>query len=172
MEEYLFRLFDLNTLTNSETYGPNATDGDPWLKNLYRNGTASLDSVNTYMDDLSNAITNVIRTKGDTPPSAYALGITMGNQTCIHVQWAWLSLPAALLALAVIFLIATITSTRSWQPTWKSSSLALLFHGLSPETRADHGPLAEIETMEDAAKAIKVRLAPNRARSGWKFVGN
>lgn len=170
MEEYLSILFANGTLITLDIES-NSTAGTPWLKNIYRNGTADWASINAFWDGLTNSITNVIRTRGDTPPSGYALGTTLGNQTCIRVQWAWLSLPATLLLLTIVLLSATIVQTRSsgHSMAWKSSSLALLFHGLGQDgEERKYEALRETDEMEDVAKNLRVRLSPQGL--GWRFV--
>ena len=151
-------------------WDPEDTSGDIWIQKLYHNGTANMSTVNTYMEGLTNAITATMRYRGDTNSSGYAKGTVMTIQTCITVQWTWISLPAALLVLTLGFLSVTIlqTSSHSGEMTWKSSSLALLFHGLSPDLRAQYGTLREVHDMKTSAKHLQARL--QRTHAGWAFV--
>ena len=149
-------------------YTPATSTGNPWQLGLFSNCTGTLESANAYMEGLANAMTSIIRQNGDTPSTEYAHGTAYGSQTCIRVQWAWLSLPSALVVLAVAFLIATILETRSWQMTWKSSALALLFHGLDARSREQYGAMADLPTMEDAAEEVQAKLT--MPESGWRIV--
>lgn len=159
----LASFFDGSTV-NGTNGDPNLPYGDIWSLNLYCNATADFTSVDEFVRNLTISMTSVIRQNGDTPSSAYALGSAYGLQTCIGVQWAWLSLPAAVLGLAIIFLVATIlqTAMRSPHATWKSSPLALLFHGISPETLERYGRLRETKEMEESANDIYVHFITDR----------
>lgn len=87
----------------------------------------------------------------------------------------WLSFPAALIVLAIILLLATIvkstTQQRSQQQQiWKSSLLALMFHGLDQEVRARY-PLVDDEVeMQKAAKGLVVKIGCDDF-GGVGFVG-
>lgn len=142
--------------------------GTPWQMRLFSNGNATLESANIYMEGLANAITSVIRQHGDTPSAEYAHGIGFGLRTCINVRWVWLALPLALIVLTVVFLLMTILSTRSWNMTWKSSPLALLFHGLDTTSQERYGEMMDLPAMEDTAQKIQAKLA--LSETGLKFV--
>lgn len=49
---------------------------------------------------------------------------------------------------------------------WKSSPLALLFHGLDPETKNTQGGMETLGLMESAVKQLRVRLA--KMEKGWR----
>ena len=148
-------------------FTPSTSTGNPWQSGLFLNGTATLASANAYVEGLANAMTSIVRQNGDTPSTEYAHGTVYGSQTCIRVQWAWLSLPSALIVLAVTFLMATILGTRTWQLIWKSSALALLFHGLDARNREQYGAMVDLPAMEDAAEEMQAKLT--RPESGWRF---
>ncbi|MCJ1466696.1 hypothetical protein MMC07_005316 [Pseudocyphellaria aurata] len=140
----------------------------PWQMGLFSNGTASLASANTYLEGLANAMTSVIRQRGDTPSTDFVHGTVYGLQTCIKVQWAWLALPSALIIFTIIFLLVTIITTRSWNMTWKSSTLALLFHGLDTISREQYGEMMDLSAMENAARQAQAKLVASDA--GRQFV--
>lgn len=97
-------------------------------------------------------------------------------QPIIHVQWAWLALPTSLVVLALILQIVTMVRTsRRDTPVWKSSTLALVFHGRGEVQEGVVHHLAsaggsgipdDIAGMEDVAARIKVRLEYT-GRGGW-----
>jgi hypothetical protein len=169
MINYLSTLM-LGSIGPMQYWNPRDTSGDIWIQKLYHNGTANISTVNTYMEGLTNAITATMRYRGDTDSSGYTKGTVMSIQTCITVQWTWISLPAALLVLTLGFLSVTIlqTGSHSGEMTWKSSSLALLFHGLNPDLRAQYGTLREVHDMKTSAKHLQARL--QRTHAGWAFV--
>lgn len=53
-------------------------------------------------------------------------------------------------------------------PLWRSSSLAILYHGFESFDRSE--PLATMSQMEEAAELRRVRLAGTEARD-MRFVG-
>jgi hypothetical protein len=120
-----------------------------WIEPFYNKGYATLESVNETMTALSTSMTNVIRTSGTN--STPALGIIMDTETCVHV-------------------FATILQTQrhAKHHVWKSSLFALLFHGLSTETRGGLGLMTHLDEMEDAAQEVKVQL--RLTGNGWRFV--
>ncbi|KAF2137075.1 uncharacterized protein K452DRAFT_194758, partial [Aplosporella prunicola CBS 121167] len=145
--------------------------GDMWLKNFYRNGTLTTETANKYMEALANSMTGVIRQQpNDTEDMRFVKGKTWRTQTCIRVRWPWLSFPVALLGLGILFTMGIELTTRrgTWRRDWKSSPLALLFHGLDEKTRRKKGELKRKDDMYAASKEIKVRL--RKVDEGWRFV--
>jgi hypothetical protein len=62
-------------------------------------------------------------------PSHRVTGTVYRDQLHVAVRWAWLSLPALLVALVFILLATTIIETRRQKVgIWKDSPLALLLH--------------------------------------------
>ncbi len=89
-----------------------------------------------------------------------AKGVVMHDQTCLSVRWAWLAFPSILVLLTMIFFIAIIIDTRPMgkrAPIWKSSPLALIFHGLELPNRHQKG-VDDINGMEELSKGITFRL--------------
>lgn len=166
LSSYLSNMFDGDLL--GPPAPPDEVTGAPWQMGLFSNGTATLSSASAYMERLENAITSFIRQYGDTPSVDYAQGTEYGLQTCIKVRWAWLILPSALILLTIVFLLATILGTRSRNMTWKSSALALLFHGLDTISREQCGELMDLPAMENAAEQVQAKLAVSEA--GLQFV--
>lgn len=164
----------------SSPYGsPSGAFGDPWLVNLYRNGTATMDTVDTYMDGLAWSITATMRqNSADTNALRFVTGQAITMKACLVVRWAWLSLPASLLGLELAFLATVIfvTSTsKHWGEDWKSSILALLFHGLegNPPRKKEGDQSSNTipgsaDGMMEAARGVMVQL--RKGDAGWQFV--
>ncbi|KAL3454339.1 hypothetical protein BJX65DRAFT_300981 [Aspergillus insuetus] len=92
------------------------------FKTVVSNIAASLTQCTFDVSDKSSAVTG----------TAYV------SETYVHVQWAWLVLPASLLVLGNVFLALTIlTNKRNLGSLWKSSAMALLYHGLEKVDRGD-----------------------------------
>lgn len=98
-------------------------------------GTPAPGAENKTIQAVAKSMTKLLRTqqKGMGSAASYtgdsriAKGIAWETQTFVHVRWWWLSLPCALLALTLIFLLGTILrSAASGVAVWKSSTLALL----------------------------------------------
>ena len=178
---FLRGLFDHNNVTLAMFY----PQGDLWLQNLYMNGTANMSSVDEYMNRLASSMTATIRSHGDpvrAPYTNYASGVVLENQTCIHVRWAWLALPASLVLCSITFLAATITltsaklsndSTKAWiakTGPLKSSPLPLLFHGIEPSTLVATGHPNDLNDMQRLAKTLDVRLGQSSVDGNWYFL--
>lgn len=102
------------------------------LLQVYDFGNVSLESLNSTFQNISQSITTYMRDTGDPNHSDPVRGIVLHAQTCLGVRWGWLALPAALVVMTLLFFIVMIIQTR---PTgnraqiWKSSPLALIYHG-------------------------------------------
>jgi hypothetical protein len=80
--------------------------------------------------------------------------------TCIGVRWGWTALPTAvtLLSLLLLILILLLGRATGDRPAWKSSSLPVLFHGLSTAGFASQRELLTATEMEKEANGLKVKL--------------
>jgi hypothetical protein len=87
-----------------------------------------------------------------------------GNMTSlvVHVEvaWYWFILPATLNVVAILLLLATaVLSHRHQTRLWKSSTLALLYHGLDDPEPAPDLALANVSEMEQWASSTSATLA-------------
>lgn len=178
---FLHGLFNYNNVTLAVV----TPLGDLWLQNLYMKGTANMSTVNDYMKRLASSMTATIRSHGDPAPAPYtnyASGAVLENQTCIHVRWAWLALPASLVLCSITFLAATIKLTsakrctdpaKAWIATagpLKSSPLPLLFHGIEPSTLLATGHPSTLNDMQRLAETLDVRLGQSSVDGSWYFL--
>lgn len=132
-----------------------------------------VDDLDGLMNNLADRMTDALRNLYSDPVTDAAdLGQVYTTQTYVHVTWPWLILPVALvIASCLVLLAAIISSSRHQTIVWKSSSLAVLFHGLtSPaaaggggsEGGAAAGGIAHSmyrKEMEMTAEEMRVRLA-------------
>lgn len=89
--------------------------------------------IDLLASSLAQSISSHFRSSGGAVPIN---GTAFVQQSYIHVHFAWIALPVAVVLLTAGFLIAAIyKSQRSGMRAWKSSALAMLFHGLDEETR-------------------------------------
>ncbi|XTI95654.1 hypothetical protein V2W45_1211643, partial [Cenococcum geophilum] len=86
--------------------------------------------------------------------------------TFVHVKWPWLVWPAMLTIVGSILLLVCILRDRRRTALFKSSALALLFHGLHgfdendlkiPRTRR----VEDNETLEEIARRLRVKFVPD-----------
>lgn len=160
--DYLDDFF--NGTIEGEPIGFGAIDvikGPQSLQTIYNYGNVTFDRVNEIFQNISNSMTSFIRQSNNLNWSNPAEGVTMRDQVCLSVRWPWLALPAVLVLLTVIFFVAMIVDTRPTEdraPIWKSSPLALLFHGFElPNKQA--ADIHERDDMEELAKGITVRFS-------------
>ncbi|SLM34292.1 hypothetical protein LPUS_03036 [Lasallia pustulata] len=155
------------------------TNGPVQINRFCNLGRMSIDSVSAIFSNISDSMTAYIRQSNSSDghtlfnddQAAPAPGHVWQTETCIEVRWGYLAFPIALVLLTMIFLVAVIMETSHHQEAdaWKSSALALLFHGLDPRTRDLQGAgMESMKEMETAAKGMRVRL--RRGERGLVFV--
>ncbi|KAI0009541.1 hypothetical protein F4779DRAFT_582058 [Xylariaceae sp. FL0662B] len=121
-----------------------------------------------YLADLANftrniedTLTNQIRNadSGDNIDAVMWPGQTFYTETYWDVHWPWIILPIAEVLLTAVLLAVSIVFTRH-QTLFKSSSLALLFHGLHSceEKVPRQDSQGNTEELEDLAKRVIVEF--------------
>ncbi|KAK4934472.1 hypothetical protein LTR10_024274 [Elasticomyces elasticus] len=140
------------------SYFGNVPQGPIWMLNLWNTGAGDLQHIQNTTAGLANAITAIMRQQGDNSSAGLVTGTVQALQTCIGVQWAWLSFPAAMLLLSIVFFLTATSkvSLSSMRNVWRSSSLTLLFHGLSKDVLLKD--MDDGVSLEDAAYHVKGRL--------------
>lgn len=94
-------------------------------------------------------MTNAMRASGGSVP---VLGTAYEMSTYVHIQWGWITLPAIVVLMTGTFLAAAMFKSRSTKTKlWKSSALAMLFHGLDGDSR-------KMALDSDSLRKVKVRL--------------
>ena len=168
LNQFLSWMYDESPLL-AVTNNTVITSGSIWLKPLYLNGTANIDTVNSYIGGLANGMTAIMRERGSNP----VVGMVNASQTCVHVAWVWISLPAGLVLFTIVLLACTVKTCRAsrmWNSTgsWRSSSLALLFHGCDNSVRERAAKIVGNSEMEEFSKTLVVELA--KTKEGLRFV--
>lgn len=133
------------------------------MQSLFNHGNASLQTVGNIFANLAISMSNSIRQSG----GELAQGLTYKNEVYIHVRWAWLALPISLVLLGIIFLAITISQSANVD-IWKSSSLALLYHGL--QDGQHHDAVDSIQEMEELAKDHQVTLGRSTSQGDLKLI--
>jgi hypothetical protein len=142
--------------------------GDLWIKRFYNKGTANLTTTSEYMNGLATAMSAHMRK--DLDASQDALGQVFAQQTCVRINWAWITLPASLVLMAILFLAATMwsTLTQAWHGMWKSSALALVFVSIASESLLHKGVLNKKSQIADTAQDMRAKFL--KTERGWGFV--
>ena len=100
-------------------------------------------------DRLAKTMTNAMRVSGGGVPVS---GTAFEMTTYVHIRWGWIALPALVFLMTGTFLAAAMLRSRITRTKlWKSSALAMLFHGLDGDTR-------KRALDSDSLKQVKVRL--------------
>ena len=108
------------------------------------------------MSDLATAMTVAFRSFNG---AVAVRGQAFSFETYVHVRWGWIALPALVVLLTGIFLAAAILKSRqSRTKLWKSSALAMLFHGLDSETRMQFARQGSLNEKKKRAKDVRVQL--------------
>lgn len=115
-------------------------------------------------------MTNNIRQQNDSGSSPFN-GQAWKTETYVKVRWAWFAYPATVIALSLLYLVGTITETTYRDALiWKSSNLAMLFHGQSLKLEhADRVLVSTLSEISEKAKDIKVELVQELDEE-WKLV--
>lgn len=116
---------------------------------------ANSGNLSKTMDDIATSITLKVR---QGPNSTAHNGTTYSSEAYIEVNWYWIVLPLALTLLSTAFLVACMLCQMDYgQGPWRSSSLAVLLHGLDRSPRTMRS-LGTEERMDAHARGVKVRL--------------
>ncbi|KAF2115360.1 hypothetical protein BDV96DRAFT_646365 [Lophiotrema nucula] len=84
-------------------------------------------------------------------------GTVYQYETFFDIHFYWLGATHAVVGGSMLFMCITIWLTRCDHP-WKTSTLPLLFHGLSPQDRATVADVPQMIDMRIAADSLKVKM--------------
>ncbi|KAK5657590.1 hypothetical protein OQA88_3165 [Cercophora sp. LCS_1] len=145
MKAYFEELFRSKACTYNGRQGAAVLCRDAWwLAPLYRNKSATVETLSEAMDNLTVAITNQLRLTGfgpDETPSTdpytawrgaghTVKGSVVRETTCISFDWRWLIFPCALVVITMGLLVWTmVTNHKRGVPLWKRSELPLVLYG-------------------------------------------
>lgn len=159
----LFTPFNMQDyLTDFLTSASNGSriNESPWQWQLFNDGNTSLNMINSTWASIADSMTAHIRRNGNRNYSMPVMGVAEKTLTCISVRWGWIAYPAALLALTFVFLFLTVveSANRARGRIWKSSPLAMLFHGLDGEVAEKYQDVGQVGQMEKLAKQVRVKI--------------
>lgn len=89
----------------------------------------SMDPINSLFTNMTTAINTVVRTNGPDGRSGMARADVWYTTTCMRISWVWITFPAVMIVLCIVFLclVAFMTRGVERERMWKSSILAVLF---------------------------------------------
>ena len=149
----------------TSNYTENSLQGSSQLQVLYHNGYHNLTTINRSMEAVANALSARMQSNGGSSNSEPARGVMYRSTTCIGTSWGWFALPMALALLTILFFALVIRDT-AWhgrRANWKTSPLALLFHGLEGGAHRAGGTADGWKEMQREANMITVRLVDTAA---------
>ncbi|KAF6838464.1 hypothetical protein CMUS01_04644 [Colletotrichum musicola] len=147
--EYLRDFF-----TADATSAGTSNEESRWTPNL---GIAlsQADDLEALMRDIADSVTEVMRTS---PNSTQFDGRAFSSVTYIQIIWERLALPVCAIVLSSLMLIIIILRNRAREvPAWKSSSLALLFHGLEA-WGDDELKARDVEHLDEKSARMKAQV--------------
>jgi len=135
---------------------------NPWL---------APNNVTNHMERIAEAITNVARSEPGS--NEFIAGHAFVPETYVQVNWAWLAFPLIMLALCLVFLVATIIKTSKDANgdigVWKTSAMPTLLYSLPQDARNNLATTSTWRsTTSGGAKKVKIRLMPDQ---GWRVSG-
>ena len=167
----------MQSLTTDWTF-PRAKPGsgrDP-VADRYAAGNITLVNIPELMNNLTESITVRMRQADSGPPSTNntvngttVSGNTLQLQAFVKVRWRWLTLPLLVLALTAVLLAVSIALTVATKAKpWKSSSTALLFHGLDTRHLDRVSGIKKRAQMDEASREVQVQLM--KTEHGWRLL--
>ncbi|KAJ2998656.1 hypothetical protein NUW58_g252 [Xylaria curta] len=108
------------------------------------------------VNDTATSMTVTFRSFFGAVPIA---GRAIYTESYVHVRWGFAVVPIVVAAGTALFLIAAIyQSENSMAQVWKSSALAMLFHGLDDGAKSHFAPTGSLKELKAQARATKVQL--------------
>ncbi|KAI3337554.1 hypothetical protein HD806DRAFT_43371 [Xylariaceae sp. AK1471] len=152
-------------------------DGSPEALTIFDAGRFDMDRAEYIARQVADSLTQHARSNGQANHSAAAIGRVAHYAVCIQVNWPWIGLPAGIAVLVLLFFGLTLWDTWVTRaPVWKSSPLAIFFHGpggatwlTCHETVGAANPqldLYKTKDMEKVADLTTIRLVTDREKSG------
>ncbi|KAJ4329302.1 hypothetical protein N0V84_000197 [Fusarium piperis] len=126
---------------------------------ILRPRTTNLASIRENIDSMAMRITTEMRRAGWGPyatAGAAAKGDAWENRTCLHVAWAWFSLPLTLLVLCIVmisWIIVRELLNKDTGVVWKGSVLPFLLKDQVPAIEK-----MSMREMDVAAKGLELKL--------------
>jgi hypothetical protein len=114
--------------------GGNSVSGE-WPNPIWA-GRGEASDMGDMVSNIARSMTNNICQTAQAPVDSKNTGQAFQLNVVVHVIWAWLVLPVLLDTCSAVFLVLSVSQTRSSRVNdWKSSPLAVLFSGIEVKLR-------------------------------------
>ncbi|KAK3395213.1 hypothetical protein B0H63DRAFT_386978 [Podospora didyma] len=111
--------------------------------------------IDMLMSDLAISMTASIRAVS----GKMVNGTSLSTETFVSVRWGFVTIPVLAVLLGSAFLVmAVIKTLTSGAKPWKTSALAMLFHGLDEDAREKFDELDSLADKRREARGIRVKL--------------
>ncbi|KAI0402461.1 hypothetical protein F4802DRAFT_369830 [Xylaria palmicola] len=121
-----------------------------WNYYEYANG------LDLLVNDMATSMTVAFRSFAGAVPVP---GRSIYTESYVHVRWGFAIVPILVVVGAALFLVAAVyRSRKSSTQVWKSSALAMLFHGLDDGTKVYFADIRSLREQEAQARNTKVQL--------------
>lgn len=123
---------------------------------FYWNYYEYADGLDLLVNDMATSMTVAFRSFAGAVPVA---GRVMYTESYVHVRWGFAVVPIVVVVGAALFLVATVYKSRvSKVRVWKSSALAMLFHGLDDGTKSHFANTRGLREQKNLARTTRVQL--------------
>jgi len=114
-------------------------------------------NISQFVDGITRAMTNVMRNYPNSSLPVMGYG---GLESYVHIQWGWFTVPLFLLLSTLILLLCTIAQSPSRREggVWKTSTLAVMLHGMHPDARDEFGDSWSMIDIRNKARKLDVVL--------------
>ena len=89
------------------------------IDEFYASQTYQFQNLSQIFQDIAESLTLHIRDADSSVPVTGEIG---HEETCVHIQWGWLALPFALVALTILFSIAMLFRTATEEDRFHAGS--------------------------------------------------
>ncbi|KAK3332723.1 hypothetical protein B0T19DRAFT_482928 [Cercophora scortea] len=114
------------------------------------------------MRDMAISTTVSLRSIGGNDTRLPVNGTAISSESYVRVRWGFVAVPVLAVLLTAVFLATAIAMTRrSGARLWKTSALAMLFHGLDEDARERFEDFADLRAKRREARGVKVILDEN-----------
>ncbi|KAK3347215.1 hypothetical protein B0T25DRAFT_297102 [Lasiosphaeria hispida] len=123
--------------------------------------------IEMLMHDLGVSLTVSLRSVNKAAEKQEVNGTAVSVETFVQVRWGFVAVPAVAVVLTAAFLGVAVWKTwRSGTKLWKSSALAMLFHGLDEGGRERFEVLDGLQAKKREARGVKVKLEETDGAAG------
>ncbi|RDW56348.1 hypothetical protein BP6252_14173 [Coleophoma cylindrospora] len=150
-----FTVTDLDAYT---AYISSALDSSTTSEELRQISWNGVRNISSLFDTLASRMSNRLRAS---VCDLHFPGVESDLDIVLVIRWGWLIIPTTIILLAIALLATVMVQSHYYKvKLWKTSLLALLFHGLSVEIRNKYS-MSEVEDlrrMEEVSEKVVVSL--------------